>query len=109
MRYRKLLFFVVIKMICILEIAATLALRLVGFSILIGVLKPEDALKRAGAFLVVVIIIPIILATIAQKLLVPAFQSFWSAARPALTLVGAFVVVAVIVWIVISIMQHAHE
>jgi hypothetical protein len=99
-------------MICILEFVAVLGLVLTGFAVLIGVIKPADAAKRVGGFLLVVFVAPAAIAYLFRSLIMPALASLWAAAKPALTVVGAIAVFILLAWIVLAAVEHrlgAHQ
>jgi len=99
-------------MICILEMIAVLGLVLTGFAVLIGVIKPEEAMKRIGGFLLVVLVAPAVIAFLVHNLIVPALAAIWNTAKPALTVVGAIAVLLLLGWMILALIEHrfgAHQ
>ena len=87
-------------MICLIQLLACLGLTIVGFSVLVGLLKPGEALQRIGAFLAVLLLGPAVIAALVKQVVVPAAIVIWSAAKHLLVITALVLALLLIVWLI---------
>jgi hypothetical protein len=106
-------------MTCLIQLLLSLGLTVIGLGVLMGLLKPAEALQKIGALLVFLLLGPAVIALLVKEVVVPAATVIWSAAKQLLVF-GAFVLgLLLIVWLVAGLMRlyrsrnsgehHAHS
>ena len=75
-------------MSCVAQLIVCLALIVIGLAVLVGKIKPHEALARVGMLLAFLLLGPAIIAVVVRGLLVPIATAVWSAAKSALVLLA---------------------
>lgn len=75
-------------MSCLAQMIVCLALIVIGLAVLVGKIKPHEALARIGMLLAFLLLGPAIIAVVVRGLLLPISIAVWSAAKPALVLLA---------------------
>jgi hypothetical protein len=91
--------------ICLIQLLACLGLTIVGFAVLIGMLKPGEALQRIGAFLAVLLLGPSVIAALVKEVAVPAATVIWSAAKHLLVFAALVLALLLIVWLIAGVFE----
>jgi len=86
--------------ICLIQLLGCLGLIVVGIAILMGLLKPAEALLRIGTFLLVLLLGPAVLAVLVKGVVIPAATMVWSATKHLLIFAAFIFVVLFIAWAV---------
>lgn len=92
-------------MICLIQLLACLGLTIVGFAVLLGLLKPVEALQRIGAFLAVLLLGPSVIAALVKEVAVPADTVIWSAAKHLLVFAALVLALLLIVWLIAGVFE----
>jgi hypothetical protein len=71
-------------MACAVQFLAYLGLIIVGLAVLVGIVKPDEARRRIGMFLALLLVGPAIVAVLVKELVFPAATAVSSAAKPVL-------------------------
>jgi hypothetical protein len=73
-----------------------LALIVIGLAVLVGKIKPHEALARIGMLMAFLLLGPAIIAVVVRGLLLPIATAVWSAAKPVLVLLALIFVLLLI-------------
>lgn len=87
-------------MICLIQLLACLGLIIVGFAVLLSLLKPGEAVQRIGAFLAVLLLGPAVIAALVKQVVVPAATVIWSDAKHLLVITALVLALLLIVWLI---------
>jgi hypothetical protein len=68
-------------MTCLIQLLAWLGLTMIGLGVLVGLLKPGEALQRIGTFLLVLLLGPALIALLVKEVVIPAATVAWAAAK----------------------------
>ena len=93
------------KMICVLEVLAVLALVVTGIAIMVGALSPGDALRRVGVVLLLVLILPALMTSVMQAVIVRMLAEVRSAAKDVVYVLLAIAAVALLGWFALHLMH----
>ena len=96
-------------MICLIQFLACLGLTIVGFAVLLGLLKPREALQRIGAFLAVLLLGPAVIAALVKEVAVPAAIVIWSAIKHLLVITALVLALLLIVWLIAGAFELYHN
>jgi hypothetical protein len=75
-------------MSCVAQLIVCLALIVIGLAVLVGKIKPHEALAQIGMLLVFLLLGPAIIAVVVRELLLPIATALWSAAKSVLVLLA---------------------
>jgi flagellar biosynthesis protein FliQ len=92
-------------MTCLIQFIACLGLIIMGLAVLVGVVKPDEALRRIGIFLALLLIAPAIVAALVKGLIFPVAIAAWSAAKSLLTFAVIVVALLLIAWVGAEIVE----
>jgi uncharacterized membrane protein len=92
-------------MACLVQFLACLGLILVGLAVLVGIVKPDEALRRIGLFLALLLVGPTIVAVLVKGLVFPAAAAVWSAAKPVLAFAAVVLGLLLIAWVAAEIVE----
>lgn len=93
-------------MIYVLEVLAISALVASGIAIMLGALSPGDALRRVGAVLVLLLILPALITCFAQTTIAPMLASLRAAAKDIAYVLLAIAAIALFCWFVLYKIQR---
>ena len=96
-------------MICLIQFLVLLGLIILGLTVLVRLVKPDDALRRIGMLLVLLIVGPAIIAALIKEMFFPAFTAAWSAAKPVLVFAAWGLGFLLILWVVTGIIELYHN
>jgi hypothetical protein len=92
-------------MACSIQFLACLGLILVGLAVLVGVVKPDEALRRIGMFLALLLLGPAIVAVLVKEMVFPAATAAWSAAKPVLAFAALVFGLLLIAWVIVGVVE----
>jgi hypothetical protein len=92
-------------MACLIQFLVYLSLITAGLAVLVGIVKPDEALRRIGMFLALLLIGPAIVAALVKEMVVPAATAAWSAAKPLLAFTVLVLRLLLIAWVVAGISE----
>jgi hypothetical protein len=75
-------------MTCVAQLIVCLALIVVGLAVLVGEIKPDQALGRIGMLWAFLLLGPALIAVLIKQMLLPVVTAAWSAAKPVLVLLA---------------------
>jgi hypothetical protein len=75
-------------MLCSIQFLVCFGLIIVGLAVLVGIVKPGEALGRIAIFLALLLVGPAIVAALVNELVFPAAAAAWSVAKPVLIFVA---------------------
>ena len=81
-------------MACVAQLTVCLALIAIGLAVLVGEIKPNEALARIGMLLAFLLLGPAIVGLLIKQMLLPAVAWVWSGAKP--VLVGLALIVGLL-------------
>jgi hypothetical protein len=71
-------------MACVAQLIVCLALIVIGITLLMGEIKPNEAFARIGMLVAFLLLGPSIITVLIKQILLPAVAWVWSAAKPVL-------------------------
>ena len=92
-------------MSCLIQLLFYLGLISIALAVLVGELKPGEALQKVGAFLLLLLLGPAVLAVLIKGMVVPAAALPWSAIKHLLVFVALLLAVLLIVWVIAGVFQ----
>jgi uncharacterized membrane protein len=95
----------VFQVACLIQFLACLGLILVGLAVLVGIVKPDEALRRIGMFLALLLVGPVMVAVLVKELVFPAATAVWSAAKPGLAFAALVLGLLLIAWVAVGVIE----
>ena len=92
-------------MICLIQLLLYLGLISIALAVLVGELKPREALQKVGAFLLLLLLGPAVLAVLIKGVVFPAAALAWSGIKHLLVFVALLLAVLLIVWVIAGVFQ----
>lgn len=92
-------------MICLIQLLLCLGLIIIGLAIILGLLKPGEALNRIGAFLVVLLLGPAVLAVLIKGVVIPAAALAWSVIKHLLVFAVLILALLLIVLVIAGVFE----
>jgi len=102
---RRLLFVWGFYVICLIQLLLCLGLIIIGLAIILGLLKPGEALQRIGAFLVVLLLGPAALAVLVKGVVIPAAALALSVVKHLLVFAALILALLLIVWVIAGVFE----
>jgi len=106
-------------MTCLIQLLLCLGLTVIGLGVLMGLLKPVEALQKIGALLVFLLLGPSLIALLVKEVVVPAATVIWSVAKQLLVFGALVLGLLLIVWLIAGLVglyrnrnsgeHHAHS
>lgn len=90
------------RMTCILELFATLAVVATAMIVMVGILSPGEALKRLAAALLLLLILPAAITNIVQSIVLPRLTDILTSIRSTLYMAAVLAVFAFVGWFAIK-------
>ena len=76
-------------MACVFGVLVAVGLAVLGFAVLLGIIEPREALKRAAAFFALLLLGPPLLGIVLRSVVLPALGTAWSVVKPVLLVLCA--------------------
>jgi hypothetical protein len=92
-------------MVCLIQFLACLGLIIMGLAVLVGIVKPDEALRRIGILLAFLLVGPSIVASLVKEMAFPAAMAVWPAGKPVLALAAFVLGLLLIAWVVAGIVE----
>ena len=92
-------------MICVLQLLLCLGLIILGLGVLVGLVKPGEALQRIGAALLVLLLGPAVIALLVKEMIIPAASVAWLAAKHLLAFAALILGFVLIAWVVAGVFE----
>jgi hypothetical protein len=75
-------------MACVAQLIIFLVLIFIGLAVLVGEIKPNEALARIVVLLAFLLLGPALIAVLIKQMLLPVVTAAWSAAKPVLVVLA---------------------
>lgn len=92
-------------MICLIQLLLCLGLVSIAFAVLVGQLKPGEALQRIGAILLLLLLGPAVIALLVKGVVVPAVSAAWSVTKHHLIVAAWILALVLIAWLVAGLFE----
>jgi hypothetical protein len=86
--------------ICLIQLLGCLGLIVIGLAIIMGLLKPAEALLRIGTFLLVLLLGLAVLTVLVKGVVIPAATVVWPATKHLLVFAAFILAMLFIAWAV---------
>jgi len=91
---------------CAVEVVAVLALVSTGIAIMIGALSPGEALRRVGAMLLLLLLVPMLITGLLRCVIAPMLARLRTVAQEVVILLAVIAVLALTGWLVLHRIQQ---
>lgn len=90
----------------LMELLAVLALMITGLAVMVGAVHPGEALRRVGVVLVLLLVVPCIIFSFIQSVIMPIVAAAVTQLANAAVILLVVAAVALLGWFPVHIMQR---